>query len=58
MLFGMANALAYFQNIINEIFKDKIDLSIITYINNILKYIQIKAKYEKLVKEVLRYLQK
>jgi hypothetical protein len=38
MLFGMANTLASFQNMINEIFKDMIDLGIIAYIDNILIY--------------------
>jgi hypothetical protein len=37
MPFGMANVPASFQNMHNEIFKDKIDLSDISYIDDILK---------------------
>jgi hypothetical protein len=45
MLFGIANTLASFQNMINEIFKDMIDLSIITYIDDILIYSQTKKEH-------------
>jgi hypothetical protein len=58
MLFGMATALASFQNMINEIFKDMIDLGIIAYIDDILIFSQIKEEHEKLVKEVLSHLYK
>jgi hypothetical protein len=58
MPFGMANAPVSFQNMINEIFKDMIDLGIVAYINDILIYSQTKEEYEKLVKEVLSHLQK
>jgi hypothetical protein len=56
--FGMANASASFQNIINEIFKDMIDLGVVAYIDDILIYSQTKEEHEKLVKEVLSRLQK
>jgi hypothetical protein len=52
----MANILASFQNMINKIFKDMINLGIIAYIDNILIYSQTKEKYEKLVKQVFSYL--
>jgi hypothetical protein len=35
MLFGIANAPMSFQNMINEIFKDMIDLGVVAYINDI-----------------------
>jgi hypothetical protein len=54
--FGMANAPASFQNMINEIFKDMIDLGVIAYIDDTLIYSQTKEESEKLVKEVLSYL--
>jgi hypothetical protein len=38
MRFGMATASASFQNMINEIFKDMIDLGIVAYIDDILIY--------------------
>jgi hypothetical protein len=58
MLFGMANAPMSFQNMINEIFKDMINLSSIAYIDDILIYSQTKEEHEKLVKEVISHLQK
>jgi hypothetical protein len=55
--FRIANAPASFQNMINEIFKDMIDLSVLAYINDILIYRQIKEKHEKLIKEVFSPIQ-
>jgi hypothetical protein len=57
MPFGMANASASFQNMINEIFKDIIDLGIVAYIDDIFIYSSTKEEHEKLVKEVLSHLQ-
>jgi hypothetical protein len=54
----MANGPASFQNRIDKIFKDMIDLRIVAYIDDILIYIQIKEEHEKLIKEVLSRLQK
>jgi hypothetical protein len=42
ILFAISNTVTSFQNIINEIFKDIIDLRIIIYINDLLIYSQIK----------------
>jgi hypothetical protein len=58
MPFGMANAPASFQNMINEIFKDMIDLGVVAYIDDILIYSQTKEEHERLIKEVLSHLQK
>jgi hypothetical protein len=58
MLFGMANTPVSFPNIINKIFKDMIDLGIVTYIDDILINSQTKEEYEKLITEVLSRLQK
>jgi hypothetical protein len=58
MPFGIANAPASFQNMINKIFKDMINLGIIAYINDILIYSYTKEEHEKLIKEVLSRLQK
>jgi hypothetical protein len=52
----MANAPTSFQNMINEIFKDMIDLGIVTYIDDILIYSRTKEEDERLVKEVLSHL--
>jgi chaperone required for assembly of F1-ATPase len=58
MPFGMANTPTSFQNMINEILKDMIDLGVITYIDNILIYSQTKEKHQRLIEEVLSHLQK
>jgi hypothetical protein len=58
MLFGIANTPASFQNMINEIFKDMIDLGVVAYIDDILIYSQTNEEYENLFKEVLSHLQK
>jgi hypothetical protein len=57
MLFGIANAPASCQNMINEIFKNMIDRGIITYIDDILIYSQTKEEHERLIKEILSHLQ-
>jgi hypothetical protein len=57
MPFGMAKTAASFQNIINEILKDMIDVGIITYIDDILIYSETKQEHEKLVNEGLSCLQ-
>jgi hypothetical protein len=56
MLFSIATELVLIQNMINYIFKDMIDLSVIAFIANILIYSQIKTKHTKLIKEGLSYL--
>jgi hypothetical protein len=58
MPFGMANTPASVQNMIKEIFKDMIDLGVVTYMNDILIYSQTNEEHEKLVKEVLTRLYK
>jgi hypothetical protein len=58
MPFRIGNAPASFQNIINEIFKDMIDLGIGAYIYDILIYSQTIMEHEKLVKEILSRFQK
>jgi hypothetical protein len=56
--FRIVNGLASIQKLINVNFKDMIDLSIVTYIDDILIYSQIKEELEKLIKEVVSHLQK
>jgi hypothetical protein len=57
MPFGMVNAPASFQNMINKIYKDMIDLAVVAYIDDILLYSQTEEEHEKLVKEGLSRLQ-
>jgi hypothetical protein len=56
MAFRMTNAPASFQNMINEIFKDMINLGVVAYIDDTLIYSQTKQEHEKLIKEVLSHL--
>jgi hypothetical protein len=57
MPFGMANAPATFQNMMNEIFKDLVDQGVVVYIDDILIYSETMEKQRELVSEVLRRLQ-
>jgi hypothetical protein len=54
---GMANVPVSFRNIINEIFKNMINLGNIAYMDDILIYTLTNEEYEKLFKEVLSHLQ-
>jgi hypothetical protein len=58
MPFRIPNAPTLFQNMINKIFKDMIDLGVVAYIDDILIYSQTKEEHERLIKEVLSRLQK
>ena len=55
--FGLANAPTTFQNIMNEIFRDMIDLGVITYLDDILIYSESEQDHVALVKRVLECLQ-
>ena len=57
MPFGLANAPATFQNMMNEIFKDMIDIGVIIYLDDILIYSGNEADHIALVKRVLSRLQ-
>ena len=57
MLFGLANAPATFQNMMNEIFRDMIDLGVFIYLSNILIYSENEQVHVALVKRVLECLQ-
>jgi hypothetical protein len=56
MPFGMANTLAIFQNMMNEILRDLIDNRVIVYIDQMLIYLDNIQKHKCLVMEVLRHL--
>jgi uncharacterized membrane protein len=58
MPFGLANAPATFQAMMNTILRDLLDLGVIVYIDDILIYSKTKEEHEKLVKEVLSRLQR
>jgi hypothetical protein len=53
ILFRVANALAIFQNMMNDILQDVIYNSIVVYIDDILIYSVTQKEHEQLVIEVL-----
>jgi hypothetical protein len=58
MPFGLSNALACFQQFVNDIFRDLIDRGVLVYLDNILVYLDTQAEQDWLVKEVLAQLSK
>ena len=57
MPFGLANAPATFQNMMNEIFRDMIDVGVVIYLDDILIYSENEHDHVALVKRVLEHLQ-
>jgi len=57
MPFGLANAPAMFQNMINEVLRDLIDQRVVAYMDDILIYSPIEDKHVHIVTSVLRLLQ-
>ena len=57
MPFGLANAPATFQNMMNDIFRDLLDQGVIVYIDDILIYSDNAAEHDRLKREVLQRLQ-
>ena len=57
MSFGLANAPATFQNMMNEIFQNMIDLGVVIYLHDILTYSENEQHHLALVKRVLERLQ-
>ena len=58
MPFGLTNAPAAWQQFINDILADMIDVNVIIYLDDILIYSDDLASHRKHVREVLRRLQK
>jgi hypothetical protein len=56
MPFGLSNAPATFQNMINHIFRDLLDLGLIVYLDDILIYAEIEEERNHIVTEVLKCL--
>jgi hypothetical protein len=56
MPFGLSNAPATFQNIINHIFQDLLDLGLIVYFDDILIYAETEEEHDYIVTEVLKHL--
>ncbi|QRW15631.1 Retrotransposable element Tf2 protein [Rhizoctonia solani] len=57
MPFGLTNAPAAFQDMMNEIFRDLLDVYVIIYLDNILVFSLNKKDHEAHVREVLKRLQ-
>jgi len=53
MPFGLSNAPATFQDMINHIFRDLIDLGLLAYIDDLLIYAKTREEHDEIVKEVL-----
>jgi hypothetical protein len=56
MPFGLSNAPATFQNMMNHIFRDLLDLGLIVYLDNILIYAETEEEHDCIVMEVLNCL--
>ena len=56
MPFGLADARATFQNMMNEIFKDIIDHGVVIYLDNILIYSRSEGDHFAVTKKVLECL--
>jgi hypothetical protein len=56
MPFGLSNTSAIFQNIMNHIFQDLLDLGLIVYVDNILIYAETEEEHDRIVTEVLKHL--
>jgi hypothetical protein len=56
MPFGLSNTPATFQNMMNYIFQDLLDLGLIVYLDDILIYAETEEEYNHIVMEVLKCL--
>ena len=56
MPFGLTNAPAAFQQFVNTIFADLLDVCVMVYLDDILIYSEDEAFHEEHVREVLRRL--
>jgi hypothetical protein len=56
MPFGLSNTPATFQNMMNHIFQDLLDVGLIVYLDDILIYAEIEEEHDCIVMEVLKCL--
>ena len=56
MPFGLTNALAIFQTLINDIFRDLLDVCVIVYLDDILVYSKNKEEHEQYLRQILQCL--
>jgi len=57
MLFGLTNAPSTFQDMMNHVLSDILDVGVLAYMDDILGYGKTEEKHDRLVKEVLGRLQ-
>jgi len=57
MPFGLTNAPSTFQDMMNHIFSDLLDLGVLAYMDDILIYAETQEKHDQIVSEVLQRLQ-
>jgi len=55
--YGLTNAPSTFQDMMNHIFSDLLDLGVLAYIDDILIYAETREKHDQIVSEVLQRLQ-
>jgi hypothetical protein len=56
MPFGLSNAPATFQNMMNHIFRDLLDLGLIIYLDDILIYAETEEEHDRIVTDMLKCL--
>jgi len=56
MLFGLTNAPSTFQDMMNHMFSDMLDLEVLVYMDDILIYTQNKSEHDRIVRKVLECL--
>jgi hypothetical protein len=54
--FGLSNAMAYFMNMMNKVFMDELDISIVVFIDDILIYSSTAEEHEQHLRVVLEKL--
>jgi len=57
MPFGLTNAPSTFQDMMNHVFSDMIDLGLIAYMDDILIYAKTREEHDRIVREALKRLQ-
>jgi len=57
MPFGLSNAPATFQDLMNHIFSDMLDLGLIAYMDDILMYATTRDEHDRIVRKTLKWLQ-
>jgi len=56
MPFGLTNAPSTFQDMMNHVFSDILDVGILAYMDDILVYAKTREEHDRIVREVLRRL--